>query len=152
MTAKQRDIRNRLRELEDATGFLDLDTVIEAARDPKDLLHEHFTWDVEKAAYERWKDQARALIRSVKYVEQTTQHELACPKYISITESSGRAGYRQLDTVKAKRDRSLEVFNDEIKRTLAALERARAVSDVLGLRAQLEDVIAQVVLIQQQAA
>ena len=41
--------------------------LIEAARNPEHPCHDNFTWDIEQAAQERWRDQARELIRAVKF-------------------------------------------------------------------------------------
>ena len=41
--------------------------LIEAARDPEHPCHGDFTWNVAQASEERWRDQARALIRSCKF-------------------------------------------------------------------------------------
>jgi hypothetical protein len=48
-------------------GRVDPLDLIEAARDPSHPCHGDFTWDVEAAAEERWRDQARALIRACKF-------------------------------------------------------------------------------------
>lgn len=48
-------------------GKVDPLDLIEAARDPSHPCHSSFTWDVEQAAAERWRDQARALIRACKF-------------------------------------------------------------------------------------
>ena len=41
--------------------------LVEAARDPEHPCHSDFTWDIEKAASERWRDQARSIIRKCKF-------------------------------------------------------------------------------------
>ncbi len=48
-------------------GKVDPLDLIEAARHPLHPCHQCFTWDVDKAAEERWRDQARELIRAVKF-------------------------------------------------------------------------------------
>lgn len=48
-------------------GRIDPDELIEAARDPNHPCHGDFTWDVDRAASERWRDQARQLIRAVRF-------------------------------------------------------------------------------------
>ena len=48
-------------------GRVDPVELIEAARDPEHPCHSKFTWDIQQAAEERWRDQARELIRSVKF-------------------------------------------------------------------------------------
>lgn len=55
-----------IRSLE-KNGRVDPLELIEAARNPEHPCHLDFTWDVEQAAAERWRDQARELIRAVKF-------------------------------------------------------------------------------------
>lgn len=48
-------------------GKVDPVDLINAAKDPKHPCHDEFTWDIEKAAEERWRDQARSIIRKCKF-------------------------------------------------------------------------------------
>jgi len=48
-------------------GAVDPYELIEAARAPAHPCHKDFTWDIQQAAEERWYDQARAVIRSLKF-------------------------------------------------------------------------------------
>lgn len=41
--------------------------LIQAARSPDHPCHNDFTWDIQAAAEERWRDQARAMIRQCKF-------------------------------------------------------------------------------------
>lgn len=57
-------------------GKVDPKDLIDAARDSSHPCHENFTWDVHEAASERWRDQARKLIRACKcqvMVEDVTE-------------------------------------------------------------------------------
>jgi hypothetical protein len=47
-------------------GKVDPLDLIAAARNKKHPCHDDFTWDVKQAAEERWRDQARVLIRRVR--------------------------------------------------------------------------------------
>lgn len=48
-------------------GRIDPIDLINAARDPQHPCHDDFTWDIEAAANERWRDQARSIIRKCKF-------------------------------------------------------------------------------------
>lgn len=154
MSPKWRAIKERLRQLEDPnTGALNIDQVIAAARDPNDPMHSEFTWDVNEAANERWRDQARAMIRNVKYEETVTRVELSnVPNYVHTTTELGKDAYMPIDRVRSDQDRARQVINEELARCRAALDRARAVADVIGLRAQLEQAIEWIVNLQRAAA
>lgn len=139
--AKKEEVRKRLDELEEDDGFLDLEVVIDAARNPEDILHEYFTWDDAQAAHERRRDQARHLIASVRYVETTTRVELAAKKYVTGERITKRAGYYSLDHVKQNEEFVNSVLNDELKRARGAVDRALAVADVLGVKDKLEEAL-----------
>lgn len=47
-------------------GTIPVEAVIATARNSGSPLHPWFTWDVQQAAEERWRDQARYLVRSVR--------------------------------------------------------------------------------------
>lgn len=73
--AKWADKEKAIRALEKG-GKVDPNALISAARSPRHPCHEDFTWDVEEAARERWRDQARELIRKVHFevqVEDATE-------------------------------------------------------------------------------
>lgn len=61
----------RIRQVEG--GTLPTHRVWTEARNEESPIHKAFTWDVEKAAEERWADQARALIRSVVVIQGESQ-------------------------------------------------------------------------------
>lgn len=136
--SKKEEVRKRLDELEEDDGFLDLETVIDAAKSPEDILHAYFTWDDAQAAHERRRDQARALIASVRYVETTTRIELDAKNYVSASRTTQRAGYISLDRVKQNEEFVSDVLNDELKRARGAIDRALAIADVLGVKDELE--------------
>ena len=70
-----KDKENAVRALE-KNGRVDPVALINAARDASHPCHGDFTWDVDAAAAERWRDQARALIRRCKFeviIDDVTQ-------------------------------------------------------------------------------
>lgn len=69
MVTKWIDKENAIRALEN-NGKVDPLDLIKAAKSPKHPCHEDFTWDVKQAAAERWRDQARELIRRVHFEVQ----------------------------------------------------------------------------------
>jgi hypothetical protein len=55
-----------IRSLE-RNGRVDPSDLIKVAKNKKHPCHDDFTWDVEAAAQERWRDQARKLIRRCSF-------------------------------------------------------------------------------------
>lgn len=49
------------------SGMVDPNDLIKAARHPGHPWHDGFTWDVTQAAAERWREQARAIIRQLHF-------------------------------------------------------------------------------------
>lgn len=64
--AKWADKAAAIRKLEKG-GTVDPRDLIQAAKAADHPCHEDFTWDVKTAAAERWRDQARSLIRRVEF-------------------------------------------------------------------------------------
>jgi hypothetical protein len=47
-------------------GQLDVDTIIEEAKNPENPLHVEYEWDIEKAAYDHWRQTTRSLLNRFK--------------------------------------------------------------------------------------
>jgi hypothetical protein len=81
-------------------GQLHPQAVVEGARNPESVLHSHFEWDDKKAAELHRTDQARALIRSIRVIDDD---EVARPAFLSIRSDDG-VGYRAFREVIASVD------------------------------------------------
>lgn len=90
-------------------GLLTAAEVVEAARSPESVLHDHFTWDDAKAAEEWRLEEGRRLIRTV-YVEI---QERRVPAYVSLVPDRARedGGYRNT------REMTSDEFVRELERT-----------------------------------
>lgn len=146
MTARQRAINARIRELQLASpdGLLRDADVVEAAKDPEDVLHLEFPWDDAQAAHAHRLQIARRLIRSVKYEEVVTRTEFKTPNYVRVTLPQA-TGYMPITRVRSDREIALSVIREEVKRARAALERARNIADAVGLRGELEELLERLV-------
>lgn len=68
---------------------VDIDEAVAAAKDPKSAMHKYVTWDVQEAAQERWRDQIRSLIRTVRYLVVTHSGlEAKVRAYVNVKESN----------------------------------------------------------------
>lgn len=148
MTKKKIEaIATRLHQLEDEHEMLTADVVVQAARDPEDILHAEFEWDDSVAAERHRMSQARQLIRRVRLEVTTLNIKIAAPHYVAVT--SPRPGYMALGRIKTEADLSRATIRGEIRRCIAAVERARAVADVLDLRDQMEDVLSRLLALKE---
>jgi hypothetical protein len=77
-------------------GELHTQDVVEEARDVSSPLHSHFEWDDKKAGHEHRLNQARALIRSIRIIDD--DGERSKPAYLSIRADDGVA-YRALSDI-----------------------------------------------------
>ena len=82
-------------------GQLHPQAVVAGARDPKSVLHPHFEWNEAKAAEAHRMDQARALIRSIRVIDE--EDDQRRPAFLSIRADDG-IGYRAFRDVIASVD------------------------------------------------
>ena len=71
-------------------GHIETAWLIEAARDPSHPCHKRFTWDVKRAAEERWHDQARAIIRQVVFEVQVEEATQSVCEYVPSSDKEER--------------------------------------------------------------
>lgn len=102
--------------------------VVEAARDPASVLHEHFDWD-DGVAAEKWRmDQAREIVRCVRVHDERAGDE-PVRAFHSIVTGDGVA-YHSLQEVRTSpdlRDRLLEAAERDL---IAFQTRYRVLKDV----------------------
>ena len=113
-----------------AGGELTPKAVVEAAADPKHVLHRHFEWN-DKAAAEKYRlDQAREIIRCIR-VEDGDEDE-PVRAFLSVSGKGG-ISYRTVQDVKKSSDLQLAVLK-AAERDLEAFERRyRDLTDVCDL-------------------
>lgn len=125
--SKDELLRRELKAIEDETGRLTPELVVESARDPKHPLHDQFEWDDSIAAEQFRCQQARALIRRVEVIVQTTEYTYTVPKYIrDPSVGCSEQGYRVLDKVARDREDAVKALEYEFGRAYAFLQRAYA--------------------------
>lgn len=130
-------------------GRLTPELVLSDAVDPSSPLHDRFEWDDAKAAAEHRLDQARALIRGVR-VQVTTEHrKVISVAYVRDPGAGSDQGYISIMKVKRSREKALEVVHYEAIRARAAMQRARDVSEVLGLQEHVDEVLDRIVRLQE---
>jgi hypothetical protein len=83
-------------------GSLHPQNVVAEARNPRSVLHPHFEWNDAKAAEAFRVDQARALIRSIRVIDEAAD-DRPRPAFLSIRADDG-VGYRAFKDVLSSRD------------------------------------------------
>lgn len=147
-------LRRLLKAIEDKQGRLTPNKVLDAASDPKHLLHGQFQWDDRKAGHAYRLDQARRLIASVHMVVEVEERKIEVPVYVRDPgKKSTVAGYRSVDALRADPENAhiaavteMVVAGTHMKRArnlMAVLRHARKmdelISDLDRLRAQVID-------------
>ena len=137
-------VDERIRELYEKHGKITPDIVIEDAKSPESPLHEHFEWDLNKAALEAWRDTARTLIRSVKVVVTTETVVFNAsgykpPEFVrDPSAKTSEQGYSRVFEVKTDKERSREALMYELERITGCLVRAKSLCLALGLDDEIE--------------
>jgi len=124
-----------LRMLEDESGRLTADAVVEEATNPKSVLHDRFQWDDTLAAHAHRIEQARALIRSVKIhvVEETVT--VSTVHYIRDPDADeNEQGYLSLDRLAEDHDKARLAIRREFRMADAAMQRAEGIAEALEMR------------------
>lgn len=129
-TPKQRAVRRVLTELRDKDG-LDIDKAIKVAQNPKSPMHSYFTWDVEKAAWKRWRDEARMMLNDVHYVEKRTKVVVKISNWGAVRIKNGKTVRKPLDEIMDDVDQRKAFFQDELDRIEAMLERGRKIAKIM---------------------
>lgn len=135
------EARGALEKMEKKHGGLLPAAVVEEARDEASPLHQYFTWDKDEAHAELLIIQARTLIRSVKIEVTVHERVLSSPRYVKNPSQGQNQGYVSVLSIKKDGQRAIEVFRDEVRRSLSMLRRAEKVAVSLGLDGDLEDTI-----------
>ena len=83
---KWADKESAIRSLERG-GTVDPNDLIAAAKKPTHPCHGDFTWDAKKAAKERWRDQARKLIRRCTFEVLVDEVTRPVVQYIALPDA-----------------------------------------------------------------
>jgi hypothetical protein len=83
-------------------GKVDPNDLIEAAKSTNHPCHEDFTWDVKTAAAERWRDQARGLIRRVQFEVTVDDVTELVVRYTAQDFHDERRQFRSLPKIRSK--------------------------------------------------
>jgi len=133
---------------ENDEGYIEPQALINAGRDPGSPIHNQFTWDVDKAAQERWTEQARDLIRIVRMEITVERQIVVAPIYaVDPDRPSKSQRYIRLERAAMEEERALRILQDEIDRIASAIRRAQAVAAVLGLSARLDELLDHVMIL-----
>ena len=111
---------------EDGGGRLTPPAVVEAARNPRNVLHRHFEWDDVKAAQAFRLDQARAIIGVIRIEDEGDEPTRA---FLSVKDATG-VSYRTAAEVSGSVDLQLAVLKQAERDLDAFSKRYRELEDI----------------------
>jgi hypothetical protein len=111
-------------------GSLHPQAVVQDAGDPQSVLHPYFEWNDAKAAYLHRVDQARALIRSIRVIDDGDQKSR--PAFLSIRSDAGVA-YRSIDDVISSADLRARLLVQAQRDLDAWTARYQELSEIVAL-------------------
>lgn len=142
-TTRHEAIVQAIAAVENRHGQLTPEAVLEAAIDPASPLHKSFTWDDETAGHAYRLDQARALIRSVRYEVHTRKTVVSSVRYVRDARAEKDAGYVNIARVDEAglADATVE---SEIARATAMIQRGRGIAAALDRESEFVQAIRRV--------
>jgi hypothetical protein len=122
-----------LRQIQDSTGRLTPELVVQHAKDPQSPLHAEFQWDIQKAAELYWIECARTLMRSVMVEVLVDDRPVSVHLYVRDPEAeTDKQGYRSILNIRAEPEASKLLLMNEFSQAEAHLERAERIAMVVG--------------------
>jgi DNA-binding NarL/FixJ family response regulator len=108
--------------------------VEEARANPTGPFYKYFEWDIAKAAWNYWVDQARALIRSIRVDIVIEDKEYRLAEFVHDPEvKRGHQGYVAVRKLRQEPANAESVILNEFSMAAAFLDRARGLSAYLGV-------------------
>ena len=141
---KNRDLISEcLAQIEaDHGGRLTPEAVVAHARAPNSPLHDQFEWDVKKASYRYWIQQARTLITSVMVVQKTEKTTVSAVYYVRDPSAEpSDQGYVSIEKLKSDVDMAREAIVEEFSRAAAMLRRAKNLAAILKIEEDVDELI-----------
>jgi hypothetical protein len=139
------DAIERLKSLERKGGELTPDAVVEDAKNKTSPLHRYFDWKDREAAHKWRLEQARTLIRGVRFEVETTERSISVVGYVRDPgKAHDEQGYLSTARIRSDEDRARAVVEQELVRAEAAMTRAYDVAISLGLQGEFDTILARI--------
>lgn len=137
-----------LESLATARGQLAPSIVVEDAKLKSSPLHALFEWNVKKAAYTQWIQQAREIIASVTLVVTTNETTIRVPKYVRDPEANGAEGYRSVTALREDPVNARQSLVYTLEVAAGHLRRAYDLAQPLGLAGEVDTLLEQIAGVQ----
>jgi hypothetical protein len=130
-----------LKAVQTSDGKLIPASVVAAAREPSNPLHDYFEWDDSKAGHKFRLWQARELIANVTIVRDE-KAERAVPVFVSLIADRQKVGggYRTLDDVLADPEKREELLATAVQELRAIEHRYQMFNELAGVFSEVKKV------------
>lgn len=139
--------RLHLQSMEDTRGRLTPSRVVQDAKRKSSPLHALFNWDKDVAAQRYWLDRARRIIAAVHLVHKNETTTIKTPVYVRDPDAKGE-GYRSVTALKAEPTSARESLIYTLDVAAGHVRRALDLADPLGLSAEVDHLLAEIVGVQ----
>lgn len=130
-TRHSAEVARAISALENIHGQLTPELVLDAALDPASPLHKAFEWNDERAGHQYRIEQARALIRTVRYEYRTSKAVIHTVRYVHDSRAVRDSGYVNITRLDEAGLADATVAA-EVERVMALITRGRGIAGALG--------------------
>lgn len=131
-----------LAALEDGDGRLTAEAVVQAARDPAHPWHGRFEWDDNIGGAKYRIQQARTLIRAIRYERRIEQNVVRSVRYVRDPDADPRQQrYVSVVHLMSDQEAARSALVAEYSRVASLLRRTRALAEMLGLADTIADLV-----------
>jgi hypothetical protein len=133
-----------LADLEDEAGKVTAEKVVSAARAPDHEWHGRFEWNDSKAAARYRLDQARTLIRSIKFERKSATATVRSIAYVrDPSAAADQQAYVSVARLRTDEEGARDVLIQEFSRIASTLRRVRELARMLELEDQVASMLQQ---------
>lgn len=148
MTLTQEQVAH-IRTLEDVSGRITPDVIVQDARRKDSPLHDLFEWDKSKAAAIYWIAQAREIIGAVRIVVTHQTAVVHAPVYVRDPDANNdEQGYRSVAALRSEPERAREALVATLEVAAGHVRRAFDLAEPLGLAGQIDALLDEIVGVQ----
>lgn len=134
-------------------GEIKPDRVIEEAKKPDSPLHDRFEWNVEKAALETWRAQARDIISSFSVTLIVNRTEYNISEFVeNPIKAPNEQGYVSFEMVSSNKQMTRRFMDKELAIASTYVEKSKTYAEVLGLGQKVEGLLSKIASVRKKVA
>jgi hypothetical protein len=128
-------------------GRLTPDNVIDVARDENNPLHSLFEWDLDKAALEHWRQQARTIIS--RFTIRIDTQQLEVQKFIRDVRKGEEQGYVSVVDIKSDKELVRDTILDHVRIAIVYAEKVNNLAKYFGVKRKADHILEELTALQE---